>query len=164
MLKKGRGICVLIVLLLLCSQALATEATPEPWQVYQTLESSSGQVEVLLDCSRYKDVHMCVINVDDGSFLPELAKGTTLFWDGNEQIAVITWDTYLRTLTFSYRPSSKKQYGTSVVGELLFSYFNSDGERIIQDRVNVVLTDAGLRLSVKSVEETPQPTFGWLAN
>jgi len=145
---------VLIVLLLLCSQALAAEATPVPWKVYQTLASSAEQVEVLVDCACYKDAHLCVISVDEGSFLPELSGETTLFWDGDERIAVIAWDTRRPKLTFCYRPGPKKPNGTSVAGELLFSYYNADGERINQDRVNIVLTNAGLRLSVKPVVES----------
>lgn len=153
MLKRERGICLLMVLLLLCSQALAIEATPVPWRVYQTLESSAEQVEVLVDCACYRDARLCVINVDEGSFLPELAEKTTLFWDGDERVAVVSWDTRRTSLTFCYRPSAQRPGDTAVVGKLLFSYYNADGERIRQDRVNIVITDTGLRLSVKPAEE-----------
>ncbi len=65
-------ICALIVLLLLCPQALAIEATPAPWEVYQSLETGAEQVEVLVDYTRYEEVRLCVINVDEGSFLKAL--------------------------------------------------------------------------------------------
>lgn len=160
MLKRKSNICMLIVLLLLCSQALAIETTPVPWRVYRTLESSAEQIEILVDCTCYKDVHLCVINVDEGGLLPELAEKTTLFWDGDERTAVIAWDTRRTELVFCYRPSFQKQGGSSVVGELLFSYYNANGERINQDRVRVVSTNMGLRLSIIPVEGRHGPPSG----
>lgn len=136
--KRRNGICVLIVLLLLCPRAPAIEATPVPWEVYQTLKTSPEQVEVLVDYTRYKDVHLCVIKVDEGSFLPELAERMTLFWDGEERIAVIAWDTRRTELTFLYRPGAQKPGGTAVTGELVFSCYNADGERIQHDRVSII--------------------------
>lgn len=154
--KKGNGICALIVLLLLCPQALAIEATPASWKVYQTLETGAEKVEVLVDYTRYEDVRLCVINVDEGSFLPELAERMNLLWDAEKRIAVVSWDTRSTELTFLYRPDPQKTGDTAVTGELVFSCYNADGERIYHDRVRIVRTDAGLRLSIKPVEEAPQ--------
>lgn len=155
MYKRRSNLCILIVLLLLYPQALAAEATPEPWRIYQIIETSEEQVDILVDCSDYRNAKLCVVNVDEGSFLPELMEGMTLFWNGDEHSAAVTWDTRRRELAFCYRPDSKKPNVTSVVGELLFSYYNADGERIHHDRVSIVLTDSGLRLSIKPVEEVP---------
>lgn len=147
--RKRSAACALLVLALLFPRALAMEASPLPWTVYRTQETGEDQIEVQLDYSRYEDIRVCAVSVDEGSFLPELAQGMTLLWDGDERTALISWDEPSE-LTFLYRPGPRGQGPAAVCGELVFSCYGADGGRIRHDRVQFVRTDSGLRLSIKS--------------
>ncbi len=153
---KRSAVCALLTVMLLFPHSLAMEASSLPWGVYRTQTTGEDQVEVLLDYSSYEDIRVCAVSVDEGSFLPELVQGMTLMWDGDERTALISWDAPSE-MTFLYRPSPRRQGTTAVSGELVFSCYNADGERIRHDRVQFVRTDSGLRLSIKSAGEEPQP-------
>lgn len=89
---KRSAVCALLTVMLLFPHSLAMEASPLPWGVYRTQTTGEDQVEVLLDYSSYEDIRVCAVSVDEGSFLPELAQGMTLIWDGDERTALISWD------------------------------------------------------------------------